>query len=138
MAEPIEQASALPFRRRGEHFEICLVTSIRGKRWGFPKGVVEAGDAHETTAVHEALEEAGLHGRIVGEPLGTYRYQKWGTDLDVVVYAMEVSVCDDVWQEADVRERVWLSPAEASQRLDRPELKFFLEIAVERLADRAD
>lgn len=131
--EPIQQASAIPFRRRGDVIEFCLITSINGRRWGFPKGIIEAGDSPETTALQEALEEAGLHGQIVGEPLGTYRYQKWGTDLDVVVYLMEVTQADDAWQEGDLRERVWLLADEAIARLDRDELVATFHAAVDRI-----
>jgi phosphohistidine phosphatase len=134
----IEQAGAIPFRRQFGHIQFCLVTSISGKRWGFPKGIVEAGDSHETTTLHEALEEAGLHGRIIGDPLGAYRYQKWGADLDVAVYLMEVTQTDEVWPEADLRQRVWLSPVEANSRLQRPEWMPFLEAACGRLGLRTE
>jgi phosphohistidine phosphatase len=134
VAEPIQQASALPYRRRGETLEFCLITSISGRRWGFPKGIIEGDDSPETAALSEALEEAGLHGCIVGQPLGTYRYQKWGTELDVVVYLMEVSNADDTWQEADVREREWLTAAEAISRIDRDDVAAFLAAAVDRLS----
>jgi 8-oxo-dGTP pyrophosphatase MutT (NUDIX family) len=131
--EPIQQASAIPFRRRGDALEFCLITSASGNRWGFPKGIIEGGDSPEATALNEAREEAGLHGRIIGEPLGTYRYQKWGTVLDVVVFLMEVDHVDDDWQESGLRERVWVNDEDALSRIDRDELVAFLRRAVERI-----
>jgi 8-oxo-dGTP pyrophosphatase MutT (NUDIX family) len=133
VTEPIQQAGAIPFRRRGDAIEFCLITSTSGSRWGFPKGIVEGDDSHETTALNESLEEAGLHGLILGEPLGGYRYQKWGTDLDVVVYLMEVTHVDDEWEEAELRDREWLSAEEAFERLDRAELRGLLQIALSRM-----
>ena len=133
MPEPIQQASAIPYRRAGGALEFCLITSTSGNRWGFPKGIVEGDDTHEETALAEALEEAGLQGRIVGEPLGAYRYHKWDTTLDVVVYLMEVTRADDVWHEAELREREWVSPDEALARIDREEILALLARAMERL-----
>jgi 8-oxo-dGTP pyrophosphatase MutT (NUDIX family) len=117
LPEPILQACAIPFRRRGDAVEFCLITSSSSKKWGFPKGIIEGDDTPEETALSEALEEAGLRGRIVGGPVGEYRYQKWGTDLDVTVYLMEVTKVDDDWQEAGIRERAWLSPAQAVDKI---------------------
>jgi len=130
--EPILQASAIPFRRRGEAIEFCLITSSSSKKWGFPKGIIEGDDTPEQTALNEALEEAGLHGRIVGEPMGEYRYQKWGTDLDVTVYLMEVTQVDEAWQEAELRERVWVSANDVVSRLQREDLVVIFHAAVER------
>jgi 8-oxo-dGTP pyrophosphatase MutT (NUDIX family) len=135
MPEPIPQASAISFRRRGETIEFCLITSMGGNRWGFPKGIIEGDDSPETTALKEAAEEAGLHGRIIGPPLGTYRYQKWGADLDVVVYLMEVEKADEKWQEAELRERIWLSPEQAASRIDRDEIAALLQLATERILE---
>jgi len=129
----IAQAGAIPYRR-GPEIEFCLITSSSGLRWGFPKGIIEPGNSAADTALQEAYEEAGLQGRLVGEPLGTYRYQKWGTNLDVTVYLMEVSQADDSWEEAAIRERLWVSPAEALDRLDREELQGLLRSALVRLA----
>jgi 8-oxo-dGTP pyrophosphatase MutT (NUDIX family) len=133
MPAPIAQASVVPFRRREGAVEFCLITSISSRRWGFPKGIIDAGYSPMEAALQEAREEAGLEGRVFAEPLGTYRYQKWGTDLDVVAYLMEVTQAGDVWQEAAVRERAWLPADEAIERLDREELKTLLQAAIERI-----
>ena len=130
MPEPIQQASAIPFRRRGEVVEFCLITSSSNKRWGFPKGIIEGDDTPEMTALSEALEEAGLHGRIVGGPVGEYRYQKWGTDLDVTVFLMEVTKVDVDWQEAGIRERAWLSPAKAVDTISNEEVRALFQEAL--------
>jgi 8-oxo-dGTP pyrophosphatase MutT (NUDIX family) len=117
MPTPIPQASAIPFRRQGNDWSFCLITSSRRGRWGFPKGIIEGEDTAEITALKEAHEEAGLRGRICGEALGEYRYQKWGTDLDVRVFLMEVEFVDEEWPEAAIRQREWLNAKEAANRV---------------------
>jgi len=131
----IHQAGVIPFRRQAvsQDIEVCLITSTSGRRWGFPKGIIEHGDSPQAAAIKEALEEAGLHGEIVGDPLGDFRYEKWGADLIVTMYLMEVSNCDDHWAESNLRERAWLSPDEAFGRIDRTDLQRLLVNAVQRL-----
>jgi 8-oxo-dGTP pyrophosphatase MutT (NUDIX family) len=117
LSNPILQACAIPFRHRDGMLEFCLITSSSRGHWGFPKGIIEGDDTPEETALIEALEEAGLRGRIVGEPIGEYRYQKWGTDLDVTVFLMEVDQVDDDWQEAELRQREWIPAEKVTSRL---------------------
>ena len=126
-----DQASAVPFRRDGEGVEFCLITTSAG-RWGFPKGYIDAGESPEETALKEALEEAGLHGRIVGTPLVCYRTDKNGNSKKVVAMLMEVTRCDDQWDEARLRQRRWVSQHEA-QRLLNQALQACLEVAQDRL-----
>ena len=133
-ATPILQASAVPYRRRKGEVEFCLITSSRKKRWGFPKGIIDPGETAEETALKEAEEEAGLHGRIRGEPLGEYDYRKWGTVLTVTVYLMEVTAADDDWEEADWRDRAWHAAKDARAAIDRGELRQVLDAAVDRLS----
>jgi len=129
----IYQASAIPFRRSRDGLEFCLITSLRRKRWMFPKGIIDPGETYVETALKEAYEEAGLRGRIVGEPLGSYLYQKWGTTLSVTVVLMETQRVEQQWDEADVRERRWAPPGEAQELIDREELRGFVLAAARRL-----
>ncbi len=128
--EPIQQACAIPFRRVGEDVEFCVITSLNRKRWIFPKGIIDPGETLVQTALKESHEEAGLHGRIVGEPLGTYEDFKWGRTLEVTVVLMEVLHCDDHWEESEVRQRRWVSADEAIPILSKDELKDFLKAAI--------
>ena len=133
----IDQAGAVPYRRNGKSLEFCLITSSGSGRWGFPKGVIDPGETVEQTALKESLEEAGLHGRIIGEPIGSYRYEKWETTLTVLVLLMEVDSCDKQWDESDIRERCWVTAEKARELLCRPRLLKLLEAAVERLEGKA-
>ena len=72
----IQQASAIPYRHGAKGVEFCLITATSGPHWGFPKGIIDPGETFIETALKEAHEEAGIHGHVVGEPLGTYDYNK--------------------------------------------------------------
>ncbi len=131
--ETILQASAVPFRRRGRQLEFCLITSITRGQWGFPKGIIDPGDTLIETAINEAHEEAGLEGRILEGPLGTYEYSKWGAILQVTVLLMEVTACHDHWDEESARQRCWLPYDEALARLPKRKLQTLLEAAHRRI-----
>jgi len=130
MTNLIPQAAAIPFRRSGDRLEICLITSLTRKRWIFPKGIIDPGETVAETALKEAFEEAGLHGRIVGDPMGTYTYSKWGTTLEVTVVLMEVERADASWEEAELRQRRWVSPDEALELVSQAELVHLLRKAL--------
>ena len=116
-----QQAAAIAVRRNGEAFEVCLIRKRKSKTWGIPKGLVDPGDTHEETALNEAWEEAGLKGRLIGDAVGTYEYEKFSTTFAVAVYLMEVLEQHAEWQEAGFRERRWTSFSEAASLLiDHP------------------
>ena len=111
------QAGAIPIRRRGTQVEVCLIRRKDSRAWGIPKGMVDPGDTHVETALNEAWEEAGLSGRVRGQPLGIYEYEKWQGNFTVAVYVLDVEAEHDDWQEAGFRERRWMSFEEADRRL---------------------
>jgi 8-oxo-dGTP pyrophosphatase MutT (NUDIX family) len=108
----VDQAAVIPYRRTDDGIEVCLITTRSG-RWGIPKGLVDPGDTPPFTALKEAEEEAGILGHLVGEAVGIYAYEKWDTELAVAVYLMQVERALDYWDEAEFRERKWVSPPEA-------------------------
>ncbi len=122
-----QQAAAIAIRRSGVAFEVCLIRKRGSKRWGIPKGLVDPGDTPEETALNEAWEEAGLKGRLLGDALGSYEYEKWSTTFVVTVYVMEVLEEHAEWQEAGIRERRWTSLGEAASLLtDHPARPLFV------------
>ena len=110
----VRQAAALPIRNG----RICLVTSSNGKRWVIPKGLIEPGQTAGETALQEAWEEAGLVGVLRAEPLGSFLYEKWCGVCHVTVFAMEVNEMAQDWPERAVRQRNWVAPSVAVQRID--------------------
>jgi 8-oxo-dGTP pyrophosphatase MutT (NUDIX family) len=112
-----EQAATIPFRHSKGTVKVCLIRRRGTETWSLPKGCVEPGDTLPKTAIKESWEEAGLLGRLCGEPIGTYRYEKAGSVLSVVVYLMEVIAHEDDWDEAEIRERKWFTLHEATDLL---------------------
>ena len=80
----------VPVRKKRNRLEVCLIRRRRSRRWGIPKGFVDPGDTPQKAGLTEAIEEAGLRGRIRGRRIGTYGYDKFGKSLKVGVYLMKV------------------------------------------------
>src|SRR5438094_4482146 len=110
----IRQAGTIPVRGGA----VCLVTSSNGKRWVIPKGIIDPGHTAGEAALQEAWEEAGLAGVLSREPVGSYLYEKWGRTCHVTVFLMDVTEIRDEWPERSMRQRVWVSVAEALKRLE--------------------
>ena len=114
-----QQAAVIAVRNIGEDLEVCLIRRRDARGWGIPKGFIEQGDTPEETALNEAWEEAGIHGHLVGEAIGTYEYAKSGTKLAVAVYVMRVVEELTTWPEMRLRERRWVPMGEAASALAR-------------------
>jgi 8-oxo-dGTP pyrophosphatase MutT (NUDIX family) len=124
------QAGAIPLRMG----QVCLVTSRNGKRWVIPKGCLELGKTAGEIALQEAWEEAGLVGLLHPEPVGSYLYDKGGITCHVLVYLLHVTEIRDQYPEQGFRERCWVSPSEAVNRIEDRGLREILRGA---LATRA-
>jgi 8-oxo-dGTP pyrophosphatase MutT (NUDIX family) len=111
---PILQAGAVPLRAG----KICLLTSSNGKRWVIPKGVIEPSQSPAETAIQETWEEAGLVGVLQPDPVGSFLYEKWCGTCHVTVFIMQVSDEAADWPERDLRQRQWVTLAEALELLD--------------------
>lgn len=123
----IRQVAAIPFRlnARGD-IEVMLVTSRTTKRFIVPKGWPMKGKSGRKAATIEAQEEAGVLGKTLKQPAGTYSYWKRLANrfvrVDVIVYLLEVSEELTDWQESKRRQRAWLAPADAAMLIDEPDL----------------
>ncbi|MEP6565300.1 MAG: NUDIX hydrolase [Mesorhizobium sp.] len=125
--ERIRQVAAIPFRlsQHGD-IEVMLVTSRATKRFIVPKGWPMKGKSGRKAAMIEAQEEAGVLGKTLRQPAGTYSYWKRLSNrfvrVDVIVYMLEVTEELADWQEAKRRQRAWLVPADAAMLIDEPDL----------------
>jgi 8-oxo-dGTP pyrophosphatase MutT (NUDIX family) len=124
------QAGVLAWLPDVEPLRFALITSRRTGRWVLPKGAIDAGMTPREAAAQEALEEAGLIGVADAAPIGTYHTTKirppqaW--TIEVTVYPMRIDEILDVWLEADVRSRRFVTIEEARELLSDPGI---LEIA---------
>lgn len=116
------QSAVIPFRMKNELLQICLITSRKKRRWVIPKGVIEPDLTPLASAAKEALEEAGIKGRIFANAIGTYQYEKWHGTCSVEVFVMHVEEVLDTWDES-FRDREWLNLDQATTRLQEPELQ---------------
>src|SRR5262245_27353255 len=121
------QYAALPWRRNNAKTQVLLVTSRGTGRWIVPKGWPMKRKAAHATAEREALEEAGVVGKIGKEPIGSFSHRKLLRQGQSVVCEVEVSalkVTDQrqTWPEKGKRKIRWLSPAGAAKIVHEPVL----------------
>ncbi len=126
------QFAALPWRVGAQGLEILLITSRETRRWVIPKGWPMKDRAAHQAAAQEAFEEAGVQGDITDVPLGMFRYLKRlkgdKTQLCAVdVFPLQVTEILEIWPEQEERRREWVTPEEASRRVDEPELTALIE-----------
>ena len=88
MSEEIQQAGAVVVSLSAAAPRVLLVTSSKNPdHWLFPKGHVEPGETAEEAAAREALEEAGVRGRIL-ERCGATTFSNAGRSYRVEYFVL--------------------------------------------------
>lgn len=135
---PKQQYAALCYRIRKKQsaIEVLLLTSRDTGRWVIPKGWPMPRKKAHAVAQREAYEEAGVKGRAEKEAFGFFHYHKglsngFKIPVRVQVHLLEVEEMLKDFPERDSRRLEWVSPQEACERVNEPELK----ILFQRLAD---
>ena len=133
------QFAALPWRQ-AQGLQILLLTSRESRRWVIPKGWPMKGRKPHLAAAREALEEAGVTGRIARKPLGSYGYVKRlknGAPLEcrVEVFPLKVERQRKSWPERHERALRWFPAAEAAEAVDEPELRKLIAAFVEAVGE---
>jgi 8-oxo-dGTP pyrophosphatase MutT (NUDIX family) len=128
---PGRQYAALPFRYL-HSLEILLISSRETHRWVIPKGWPMRGRKPHAVAAREALEEAGVVGRIAKQPIGAYQYVKRlsnGAPLlcTVEVFPMMVERQRRRWREQEQRTQRWFPAEEAATQVEEPELQSLID-----------
>ena len=132
MAEPAPrfafrpQVAALPVRLGASGLEVMLISSRETRRWIVPKGWPMKGRKDHEAAAREALEEAGVSGKVRKHPLGAYTYDKRVADglqpCRVMVYLLEVEKELSSWREKGQRQRQWFTLQAAADLVSEPGL----------------
>ncbi len=115
------QSGVIPYKKEGGELKILLIRSRKGKRWIFPKGIIEPGLSPEDSAVKEAFEEAGVEGKLVKDYFVKYKYKKWGGICEVKLFLMKVEKIFPEWPEM-FRERNWFYPDQISKVLKKKKM----------------
>ena len=113
------QVAALPYRAVNGRVQILLITSRGTGRWVLPKGWIERGEKPARAAAREALEEAGVIGKVSRKGVGIFSYDKRldsGPCIDcrVEVYGLAVERQLTKFKEAGERMVEWFDYAEAA------------------------
>lgn len=131
------QYAALPYAVRDGELQVVLVTSRETGRWILPKGWAEKNLEGRQVAELEAFEEAGLVGEAAPTPIASFEYYKHlkpakfkparTRRCTVDVFALAVREELDEWPEKGQREREWLTPRQAAERVsDAPLVEVLL------------
>lgn len=119
--KPRVQVAAVCFRILSTGIEFLLVHTRRG-RWTFPKGGAQSGLTHAQSAALEALEEAGVHGRIEEMAFVSYRLRKIteGGGFGEIESSVHAHLCEVLRLAApyeENRDPTWFSASRAKRRL---------------------
>jgi len=107
--------------------KILIIQQAEG-HWGFPKGHVEDGETEVETAIREIKEETNLDVEINEKFRYVEHYSpKEDVEKDVVFFVAKKIGGEIVAQEEEVQNIVWVSYAEAMERLTFESSKNVLE-----------
>ncbi|WP_237358660.1 MULTISPECIES: NUDIX hydrolase [Rhizobium] len=126
-----EQCAALCYRPASDGVQVLVVTSRESGRWIIPKGWPIEGKKDYQVAAQEALEEAGIRGKVKKKPFGYFTYLKkldTGRQVPCIVqvHLLKVDGTETDFRENGQRRREWVSCYEAARRVQEPELKGLL------------
>lgn len=145
----VDQTSSggVAFRRGGEGaagVEVALILVGPQGRWQLPKGLVNAGEDPEATALREVAEETGLQTRLVA-PIDVIEYWYYGNrgakkvrfHKRVHFYLLEYVAGDVTDHDDEVEEARWVSLEEAKAMLAFASERKVVEKAETLLAGQA-
>ncbi len=107
--------------------EILIVHRKRYDDWTLPKGKLQDGESFQAAALREVKEETGCV-VCVGGYLGVIDYLVNGTPKAVFFWRMSVVEQGEISDYEEVAEVVWISPADAADRLTHPNERAFVQL----------
>ena len=111
------QSGVIPFYSDDGVITYVLIRSNQTGTFIFPKGMIELDMTPQQSAAQEALEEAGLEGKVFQNAAGTYEYQKFGLDFSVDLYPFAVEHILEDWDEP-WRDRQFVPYSSALKSID--------------------
>jgi 8-oxo-dGTP diphosphatase len=130
MADEVQAAGGVVWRRGQDGVEIALVHRPKYDDWSLPKGKLDPGESFEDAALREVEEETGMRCRL-GRELGDTRYRD-NKDRPKVVRYWAMEDCQGEFEPNDeVDDLRWVTIDEAKRMLD---YDFDREL-VERVSD---
>ena len=133
-------AGGVIYRDNGAGFDVALIATNAGRRWGLPKGHVRHGEAAEAAAAREIAEETGLQGDVLRH-LATieYWFRAGPTRIHKYVdfFLLRYTGGTLVPQQAEVDDARWFPLTEALRLASFERERDVLE-QVRRLAEAGD
>jgi 8-oxo-dGTP diphosphatase len=121
-----EQVSAggVVFRRYEDYLQIALISVGEERRWQLPKGLVDANEEPQTTALREVQEEAGVEAELL-DFIDRIEYWYYGTRKGsrirfhkrVNFYLMRYLSGDVSDHDHEVNEAAWFNIEQAQEKL---------------------
>ena len=136
--KPRKQVAALAVRNDpAGQVRVMLMTSRETKRLVVPKGWPMKDRSDYSAAETEAMQEAGVVGRVHRKPIGSYDYWKRLADhfvfCRVKVFLLEFERQLATWKEHDQREIEWFEIEDAAELVDKPGMSAIIRELPKRL-----
>lgn len=112
----------------GSEIEVLLISSEDSDYWAIPNGDIRRHELQYRCAQRQALEKAGVTGRIAKSPTGQYAHRtslRWSR-LTVQVHLLFVETEIEDFRPPGGRRCVWLSARNAHELAREPELRQLL------------
>jgi len=131
------------YRPAAHAYDIALIKPRGGKVYALPKGLIDAGEDPEATALREVREETGMDGEIEA-PLGYIRYYYYSREEDtryfklVHFYLLRYRGGSEEDHDREVEEVLWVPAQEALGLLSYKGEREVLSRALDILDERED
>jgi 8-oxo-dGTP pyrophosphatase MutT (NUDIX family) len=133
MADQVQAAGGVLWRRAGEQLEIAVIHRPRYDDWSLPKGKLDDGESFEQAAVREIEEETGFRGEL-GPYLDDAHYEDRKGRPKVVRYWAVAGSDGEFKPNDEVDELRWVSADEARAMLSYDFDRELVEKAAARLS----
>jgi 8-oxo-dGTP pyrophosphatase MutT (NUDIX family) len=122
----IIKSCVIPYKITNGELEFLMVTSMKKRKWIFPKGYIEFNLSAFESAKKEAYEEAGVVGENETVELGSFLLKKKNETALLKVFSMEVTKELKDYPEKNLRKRKWFSLDEINKEIQNQDLKNFI------------